>query len=350
MRASCCKRMESHAKMSTALCLLAVLLTGCVTHQPAFATTFNLATFNVRFATTADKGELSWERRVPRMAEVVRRHDFDVFGIQEGSSNIVAGLLRELPDFVYAGQVTSPTAEGVGVFYRRDRFRLVEKDFFWLSETPDVPGSRPKNPKWSKYVKWNRDATSLLLEDVTTGRRFRYVNTHLNHKGPREIKVFELDVVFRRVIDAALGRGECVVLTGDMNAKFPDADTPEALRALSDEAVRQLAPTNPIARVMGPLRDAFLVSETPPEGPFHTFTGWKDAPVARIDYVFVSPGVKVRRYAVLDDRIDGQLPSDHHPVMVSLELPAAPDACRQEGPSSTCGSERRLRQGDLEMK
>lgn len=309
--------------MNAIACLLAmaVLLAGCATHQPTSATSFNLATFNVRFSTSADKGELNWERRVPRMAEVVRRHRLDVFGVQEGSSNIVAGLLRELPDFAHAGEVTSPTAEGVGVFYRRDRFRLVEKDFFWLSETPDVPGSRPKNPRWSKYVKWNRDATSLLLEDVTTGRRFRYVNTHLNHKGPREIKVFELDVVFRRVIDAALGRGECVVLTGDMNAKFPDADTPEALRALSDEAVRQLAPTNPIARVMGPLRDAFLVSETPPEGPFHTFTGWKDAPVARIDYVFVSPGVKVRRYAVLDDRIDGQLPSDHFPVMVTLDLP-----------------------------
>ena len=305
----------------TCLLTLAVLLAGCATHQPMSTTSFNLATFNVRFATSADKGELSWERRVPRMAEVVRRHRFDVFGVQEGSSNIVAGLLRELPDFAHAGEVTSPTAEGVGIFYRRDRFRLVEKDFFWLSETPDVPGSRPKNPQWSKSTKWTRAATALLLEDVTTGRRFRYVNTHLNHKGPRALKVFELDVIFHRVIDAALGRGECVVLTGDMNAKFPDADTPEALRALSTDAIRQLAPTNPIARVMGSLKDASLVSETPPEGPFHTFTGWKDAPVARIDYVFVSPGVKVRRYAVLDDRIDGQLPSDHYPVMVTLDLP-----------------------------
>ncbi|MDO5319572.1 MAG: endonuclease/exonuclease/phosphatase family protein [bacterium] len=282
---------------------------------------FNLATFNVRFSTGADKGELNWVRRVPRMAAVVRRHGFDVFGIQEGSSNIVAALLRELPDFAHAGKVTSLTAEGVGVFYRRSRFRVVEEDFFWLSDTPDVPGSRPRNPAWRKAAKWNRNATALLLEDKTSGRRFRYVNTHLNHKGPREIKCFELDVIFRRVIDAARQRGECVVLTGDMNARFPDADTPEALRALSAENIVQLAPTNPIARVMKTLKDSYLVSETPPQGPFRTLTSWKDEPISRIDYVFVSPEMKVRRYAVLDDRIDGQLPSDHYPVMTTLELP-----------------------------
>lgn len=282
---------------------------------------FNLATFNVRFSTSADKGELNWARRVPRMGEVIRRHGFDVFGIQEGSSNIVAGLLRELPDFAHAGQVTSSTAEGVGIFYRRSRFRVVEEDFFWLSDTPDVPGSRPKNPMWSKSTKWIRNATALLLEDLSTGRRFRYVNTHLNHKGPRELKCFEMEVIFQRVIDPARQRGECVVLTGDMNARFPEADTPEALRAFSPETIAQLAPTDPIARVMKTLKDSYLVSETAPRGPFRTLTCWKNKPISRIDYVFVSPEVKVLRYAALDDRIDGQQPSDHYPVMAVLELP-----------------------------
>ena len=296
---------------------LVVLLASIVVQGKSF----NLATFNVRFSTKTDTGELNWERRVPRMAAVVRQHGFDVFGIQEGSSNIVAALLRELPDFAHVGQTTSATAEGVGVFYRRDRFCVREEDFFWLSDTPDVPGSRPTNPAWRKATKWNRTATSLLLEDKTTGRRFRYVNTHLNHKGPHALKNFELDVIFRRVINSARARGECVVLTGDMNVRFPDADTPAALRAVTPDELARLASTHPIARVMQTLKDSYLITETPPKGPFRTLTCWQDEPRSRIDYVFVSPEVKVRQYAVLEDRINGQLPSDHYPVMTTLELP-----------------------------
>jgi endonuclease/exonuclease/phosphatase family metal-dependent hydrolase len=70
------------------------------------------------------------------------------------------------------------------------------------------------------------------------------------------------------------------------------------------------------------LADARTVSATPPYGPVGTFNDFKlDAPMAeRIDYVFVSPGVRVLKYGVLSDSIDRRYPSDHHPVVVQLQI------------------------------
>ena len=133
--------------------------------------------------------------------------------------------------------------------------------------------------------------------------------------------------------------GTPIVFTGDHNCR----ETEEPAQAVS--AI---------------LKNALYESETPPEGPWRTFSGWnwrdseystvdalklqpnvrnarKGSPDAdkatnggyvwedcgpRIDYIYVSPGVKVKRYAThADSRPGTQLyPSDHFPVTAEIEL------------------------------
>ena len=70
------------------------------------------------------------------------------------------------------------------------------------------------------------------------------------------------------------------------------------------------------------LHDARTWSLSPPYGPVGTFNGFQlDAPMSeRIDYIFVSPSVRVLQYAVLSDNLGGRYPSDHHPVVARLLL------------------------------
>jgi endonuclease/exonuclease/phosphatase family metal-dependent hydrolase len=78
----------------------------------------------------------------------------------------------------------------------------------------------------------------------------------------------------------------------------------------------------PISLVQGMLHDAFRISELPPYGSVATFHGftYDNPPKQRIDYVFVSHGVKVLRYGALTDSRDRSFFSDHLPVLVTLQF------------------------------
>ena len=85
----------------------------------------------------------------------------------------------------------------------------------------------------------------------------------------------------------------------------------------------------------------FWLSETPPKGPWRTLNCWRwrdtESSAAlelreklaqrsdwhrRIDYIYVSKGVKVKSYEVRSDARPGTklYPSDHFPVMGTIEL------------------------------
>ena len=77
-----------------------------------------------------------------------------------------------------------------------------------------------------------------------------------------------------------------------------------------------------MATMRSALRDAYLVSETPPYGPVGTWNDFRiaDALDQRIDYIYVSPQVKVLKYAALSDSRNGRFLSDHLPVVVRAQI------------------------------
>jgi len=248
---------------------------------------FRLATFNIRMP--ADKGDNAWTSRLDRVRGLIRSHAFDLMGLQEATSNQVDDLLTAGWAYVGVGRDDGKRGgEASCIFYKKERFDVRDSGTFWLSETPEVPGSKSWDTACTRVCTWAR------IADLKAGREFVWFNTHLDHKSAlaREKGVA---LIGQRMLRIAQGRP--VFLTGDMNA------TPET------ETIR-------VAR--GLLRDSADLSLTPHTGPVKTFNGFHfdQEPSALIDYIFVSGGIRVLSHATLNDSSRQLYPSDHFPVMI----------------------------------
>ena len=259
---------------------------------PAAAQTFSTGTYNVRQLNAGDdaKGN-GWQRRLPVIASLVRFHDFDIFGAQEVFHSQLEDLLGALPGYGYTGVGRDDGAEAGEysvVFYKRDRFELLDSGHFWLAEDP----SRPNKGWDAKYVRiccWGR------FLDRETRERFWFFTLHTDHKGERA-----------QVESCRL------VLTGDFNV----GETSESYAVLRDSGL--LSDTYDLAEI----KYAWTGTENGFDPDRKTFR--------HIDYVFVTPGFRVLRYGILTDTYRSEesgdsakpfrarTPSDHFPVLVEL--------------------------------
>jgi formylglycine-generating enzyme required for sulfatase activity/endonuclease/exonuclease/phosphatase family metal-dependent hydrolase len=261
-------------------------------------------TFNIRFDNPAD-GEDAWPRRREKAASMIRFHGADVVGLQEALPGQIADLEAMLPGFSWfgAGRSAERDGEHCAVLYRRDRLEVLEQSTFWLSETPEVPGSRSWDAALPRIATWGR------LRDRRTGAVLHLFNTHLDHRG-EQARRESAQLLLRKIAEIA-PPDEPVVVTGDLNAT-PDS---EPYRLLT-------APAGPGAQVA--LVDAILASQSPHHGPTSTWNGFRAIePLRRIDFVLVRPGVGVARHGILSDTFDGRFPSDHLPVLAEIVLPGA---------------------------
>ncbi len=85
----------------------------------------------------------SWQRRRDRMAELLSRPDGDLLGLQEPSLGMVRDLQERMPEYSWVGHGRDDgggLGEFTPIFFRKDRFRVIESASFWLSAACDVPG------------------------------------------------------------------------------------------------------------------------------------------------------------------------------------------------------------------
>lgn len=260
--------------------------------QPSMS--FTAATYNLRLNTPSD-GPNAWPHRRDAVKALVQYHGVDLLATQEALLDQVQDLAT-LPGFARVGVGRDDGAQGgehAAIFYRTGLFELLATGDFWLSPTPTVPGKG-----WDARC-CNRLATWARLRHKNSGRVFSAFSVHFDHEGVVARRE-SAQLMLRQM--RALSNDQPTLLLGDLNA------TPES---------------EPVQLLAASLRDAYRETETPPYGPAGTFNGFKlDAPLQdRIDYVFLSPGWKVLRYAALTDTYQGRFPSDHLPVVVKLALP-----------------------------
>ena len=277
--------------------LLRSLLIGMILSaagMPAMAadTPLRIMSFNIRLPVESD-GVDYWETRKPLAVRMLEEQQPDVIGLQELVKAQADYLARELPQYAWLGRGRDADGGGerMGVFYRKDRLKVVESGDFWLSDTPDVPGSITWNHLYPRMVTW------ALFEQRSDGKRFYFFNTHLPYREQDEAaRVKGANAIAQRI--AALPANVPVVLTGDFNTT-PDSDVHAVLaRTLQDAWT-----TAP--RVEGS------------DATFHGFTGTADR---RIDWIFVK-GVTPESATSVTTRWRQRYPSDHFPVMVTLRLP-----------------------------
>lgn len=256
-------------------------------------TPITIASYNLRYNTQND-GINAWPNRKELVKGLIRFHEFDIFGIQEGLRGQLDDI-AEMGDFAFLGNGRDDGKQGgehSSIFYRKTRFKVLESGDFWLSETPDVPGKG-----WDATC-CNRICSWIKFKDLMTKKSFYVFNVHFDHQGVvarRESGKLMVKKIQEIAKDAT------VILTGDFNS------TPE---------------TEQIQHIQTLLSDSKQVSQTPAYGPEGTFNGFKfDAPLKnRIDYIFTSKQVTVLKYGVLTDSFEQRYPSDHQPVVVKVVL------------------------------
>ena len=268
-------------------------------------------TFNIRYG-SANDGENHWEKRKDMVCDVLRRHDPDIVGLQEALRFQIDEIRKALPMYAEVGVAREDgkiNGEYSAILYRTDCFGVGEAGTFWLSDTPELPGSNQWGGACVRICTWAR------LVENKTGRAFYAFNLHLDHVSqPAREKSAVL------VAQRIQGRNikEPFVLTGDFNS---GEDNPVITYLKGQTALTRADGTtskSPIALV-----DTFrlLHPDVKDVRTAHEFKGGRQG--NKIDFVFVPPDVKVLEAEILYDNADGRYPSDHFPVTARLLLPAS---------------------------
>lgn len=107
------------------------------------AETMVVATYNLRNANGSDSTNGNgWGQRYPYIAQIVQFHGFDIFGTQEGKYPQLQDLRQAMPGYDYIGvgrDDGKQAGEHSAIFYRTDKFEVLEHGDFWLSEITDRP-------------------------------------------------------------------------------------------------------------------------------------------------------------------------------------------------------------------
>ncbi len=272
---------------------LLVLLATLLGTAPALAAPMNVASFNLRYDNPKD-GANAWPARKEMVKALIRYHEFDIVGTQEGLANQVAELAT-MEEFGHVGvgrDDGKQAGEHSAIFFRKSRFELLGKGDFWLSETPDRPSLGWDATCCNRIVSWAK------LRDRSSNKMLYVFSAHFDHEGVIARRA-SADLLLSKI--AEISRGEPAICMGDFNS------TPETPQMQA------------MARSM---RDAYQVSQAPPYGPVGTYNGFRlDALTRdRIDYVFVDAHFDVLRYAALSDSLGGRTPSDHHPVVARVRF------------------------------
>ncbi len=254
-----------------------------------------IATFNLRMDTPSD-GENAWFHRKDMVNDLIRFYGFDLFGTQEGFTHQLNDILR-LSDYRFIGvgrDDGKDAGEHCAIFYRSDRFKVLDQGDIWFSEHPYKPGRGWDGTCCNRICTWGK------FEDLKNHKQFYFFNVHYEYEG---------DVARRESSNLMISRiksiagNQPVFLTGDFNA-FP---TEEPIRILNDS---------------GFLNDSYKITKEAPFGPVCTYHGY-DSTIKteeRLDYIWVTDSIQIDKYGVLTNTLYGHTPSDHFPVMVVAEF------------------------------
>jgi len=264
--------------------------------QSSSKSTLTIMSFNVRYINQKD-GVNNWNNRKEKVAEVIASNIVDIAGLQEPWKDQIRDLKKLLPEYAWFGWSRDngkSKGEFVPIFYKKDKFSVVEKGIFWLSETPEKIGSKGWDVKYPRILVWAR------FKEKLSGKEFYFFNTHLGG----DIARYESAKLLRNKIDD-MADGLPVMVTGDFNS-VPDSRPYETMINGNYKMA---------------LEDAFhsAIEKNDEIYTNYLFDG-NDKDLKRIDYIFVSPEIKVLYHEIINKRIGKYYPSDHLAIKAALEF------------------------------
>lgn len=260
-----------------------------------FGQELKVMTYNIRLDIASD-GENSWPNRKEKVADLIKFYEPDVFGIQEGLPHQVQFLDSVLSDYKVFGEGRDggQNGEHSSIFYKSNKFELIEFDTFWLSETPNEISKG-----WDAAL--NRICTYGLFSNKKTKQLFWVFNTHFDHVG--EIARNKSAQLIHQKVSQLNIKNYPVIIMGDFNLE-PQS---EVILFLSNQYVHSKSASK-------------LIYNS--GGTFNAFDFHKPISKEReIDHIFVSKkSFEIIKYAVLTDSYLCKYPSDHFPVLVEVDF------------------------------
>lgn len=243
--------------------------------------------YNIRLG-SANDGTNSWSLRYTATGDMLEDQAPDVFGVQEALDYQVR-YINEMCGYEYVGvgrENGKKEGEHMAIFWNKKSVSMIKWGTFWLSETPQKPSKG-----WDAAC--FRTATWALMKDKKTGRKFYFVNTHLDHEG-KEAQKNGLKLIVDRIGEIN-PEGYPMVLTGDFNMKPDDPNLAELDSKM--QSTRKIA----------------AVTDN-----HDTYNGWGRGS-GIIDYIYVSGFSSCPEYQTVVKRYrDRKFVSDHYPVSARL--------------------------------
>ncbi|WP_339647566.1 endonuclease/exonuclease/phosphatase family protein [uncultured Salegentibacter sp.] len=269
------------------------LLLFIFTGTTLFSQEVELMSYNIKYANEND-GENSWSNRKNHITKQIKFYEPGIFGVQEALAIQLKHFESEIKNYKYVGvgrDDGKEAGEFSAIFYNAEEFEVLENNTFWLSETPDEI-----SVGWDAAME--RICTYAKFKEKKSGTVFWVFNTHFDHVGEKA-RENSAKLIWEKI--SALNKENLpVILMGDLNLEPHTGGIRFLMRKMNDsKAVAKL--------------------DFGPEGTYNGYN-FKESVTRRIDYIFTSDEIEVKKYGVLSDSKDLKYPSDHLPVWVEVDL------------------------------
>ena len=255
------------------------------------ANDIRVMSFNIRFDYVED-GINAWQYRKDVVANVIKVYGCDFIGVQEALFNQTCDLQNRLPMYKWYGRGRgegSEQGEAVPILFLGDKWEIEEGNTFWLSDTPNVPGSTTYGNRLPRICTWAR------FKNLKTGQHVYVYNCHLDHENSISQKKGVEQIKQHMSINCK--DSESIILTGDLNI----VPTHEAIQIMCNQKV--------------PLKDSCTSNF---KGTFHCWKGNDDG--IKIDYIFAHESIQTKEFMIATDNFKNKFPSDHFPIIAVLTL------------------------------
>ena len=269
---------------------LAVLLLcgGCGNSQKDVEIKY--VSYNIRNS-RANDGDNAWDIRKSATKEMIEREQPDIFGLQEAYIEQLQYIDNNFPNYSRVGvgrDDGKEEGEFMAVYYRNDKFKLLDSGDFWLSETPDEC-SMGWDAACRRIVTWAK------LKDIESKKVFYAFNTHLDHVG--EVAREQSILLIVNKIDKIVKKDKApVFLSGDFNSNVSSPIF------------------DPLKNIMKDSRAILPESEWIP-----TYNNYANGNDAMIDYIFYK-NAEVLDFKTLNGDYGKPYISDHYPVMARFKM------------------------------
>ena len=255
--------------------------------------TYKIMTCNLRTDCDSD-GINSFMNRRPFISEKLAAYSPDIIGFQEIRPHMYSWLVENLADYyvVGGGRGRDRGDEAVCIAFKKSEFFLCDLETFWLSATPDVPGSRYSGDQ----SVCPRICSVATLKPVG-GEPFRVFNVHTDHVG-KVARVLAANQLLQKLSELNQHSFMPCFITGDFNAE----------------------PDDLCIKTMTSYTGTPLVDLTAESGiTFHNFGKMLEDGI-KIDYIFANADINCHSMIICRDMKDGVFISDHYPIMVEVEF------------------------------